>query len=449
MVDVVAGGAHGGHDGGVGDGGAVVAEDTAGQHHTDGHAYGGADGDGQGHGDGDEDGEYAPGAAGGEGGQAGSDEDDSAHRGGSQEALAGADDPSGSAAGGADAADAPGQHEDHQDLHHARAALDEGAQGLLEVPDLGDHAHDDGGDGGQNEGGIQRPQGAAVGQRTKDAIGLDVTGVEQAHEDEHQQHDDGNQHIPDGGLGTFRKLLLLDLTADLGAVTEQLAGEQRTVLGLLHGAVVPAGDGDDEHHEDGADGVVLIGDTGHEVCLRIAGIAGGGVEGGDEADDVSAPGGDGEQSGDGRRGGVHDVGQLLTGDLYLIGKAAADGAYQHGVGGIGEPDEHAAQPSQHLSAPAGLACAAADGIGEGLGTSVLFQQQRQTAAEGGQRQDALVVGILEAGEDVIEEGAVKALPQITAAQHHGTDEHGNEQGQHDLACDDRQDNGQQRGNDGQ
>ena len=91
----------------------------------------------------------------------------------------------------------------------------------------------------------------------------------------------------------------------------------------------------------------------------------------------------------------------------------------------------------------------ADGIGEGLGTSVLFQQQRQTAAEGGQRQDALVVGILEAGEDVIEEGAVKALPQITAAQHHGTDEHGNEQGQHDLACDDRQENGQQRGNDGQ
>ena len=77
---------------------------------------------------------------------------------GGQEALAGADDPSGSAAGGADAADAPGQHEDHQDLHHARAALDEGAQGLLEVPDLGDHAHDDGGDGGQNEGGIQRPQ---------------------------------------------------------------------------------------------------------------------------------------------------------------------------------------------------------------------------------------------------------------------------------------------------
>ncbi len=47
---------------------------------------GGTDGDGQRHGDGDEDGEYAPGAAGGEGGQAGSDEDDSAHRGGVREA---------------------------------------------------------------------------------------------------------------------------------------------------------------------------------------------------------------------------------------------------------------------------------------------------------------------------------------------------------------------------
>ncbi len=29
---------------------------------------------------------------------------------------------------------------------------------FLKVPDLADHAHDDGGDGGQNEGGIQRTQ---------------------------------------------------------------------------------------------------------------------------------------------------------------------------------------------------------------------------------------------------------------------------------------------------
>ncbi len=40
----------------------------------DGHAYGAPMEMAKGHGDGDEDGEYAPGAAGGEGGQAGSDE---------------------------------------------------------------------------------------------------------------------------------------------------------------------------------------------------------------------------------------------------------------------------------------------------------------------------------------------------------------------------------------
>ena len=189
---------------------------------------------------------------------------------------------------------------------------------------------------------------------------------------------------------------------------------------------------------DGTDGVVLIGDAGHEVCLRIAGIAGGGVEGGDEADDVSAPGGDGEQSGDGRRGGVRDVGQLLTGDLGLIGDGTHHVTHEQGGEVVGEEHQNTQRSAHDLSNAGRDVKLLIELVGHGLNGAGLLEEGHHDTDEHLDTDDPDEIGIAQSTLN----DAGEAEQQVLTGDEQ-THQNAAQDGEQGFSRNERQDNGDQ------
>ena len=298
VVEVVALGAGGRHDRGVGDGRAVVAHNRAAQSGSDGdhqqvvvqvthgqiHSRSTAgehrDDDGQ------QDGEGAPGGTGGETQERGDDE----HYGGQQGIQAAAEvlHNAGHELGGAEAlghvADSPGQAQDQDGGHHLLEALGQAVHQFGELHGAAHHEINHVDDQGDQRAQRQGIKGGGVGKGGDEVM----AAVLEAHIDHgghtaDDQDDNGNDQVDDLAIGIklhlsgiLKGTLRRGIEVALGGV--ELVG--------AHGAVidVEAGHHNDEHQ--GQDGVVVEGDGPQEdleADLLIADYAGNGRR----------PGGDG------------------------------------------------------------------------------------------------------------------------------------------------------------
>ena len=294
--------------------------------------------------------------------------------------------------------------------------------------DLGPDREGSGDHGGDEKRDDQGAQAAAFRQRADKAVGSGIAGVGHSNEDQDDEDYQRDDHIPDGGAGALRQFPFFGMGPDLRALRGQLSGQKGPILRALHGAVIPAGKGDDQNHGDGADGIILIRNAGQKVIGGISAVGDFLIKAADDPDDIGAPGGQREQRGHGGCGGVQNIGQLFMGDLQLVGDIPKDGPHQNGVGGVAEPDRHAAQPGGHLPAAPCLHHVFGQRVGKGLGAAAPLQHQRESAAKRAEADHPLVVHIHKSGQNILKEGVEQSGPWISEIQHGGADKNGDKQG---------------------
>ena len=344
-----------GHDGRVGNGGAVVAADSA-------RAAGGdADyeqlaGGGKNRGrDGDEDAEGAPGGAGRESEDAGHDEDD---RG--QQAVKSA----GSAvhevtdefrraeiAGHGLEGDCEGQNDDRR--NHGDEALGDAGHRVLEADDTardkvdndeneGDYAAPGKADKGvgvaESADEVARKFGAAGGICAEEAAYIEHAYGAGDYQDEHGEHE-----VDNAALGVCGFILAA------GKATE-IAVELGAHLVDAHGAVVElhAGQGHDEHESQQRVEVI-----GYRLDEQLdAAVAR--VEVCRDAGDGGCPGGDRGYHADGRGGRVDEICELGAGDAVSISHRPHDRADGQAVEIVVNEDQNAEDEGREYRAYAGL-----------------------------------------------------------------------------------------------
>ena len=436
---MVALGPRGGHDGGVRDGGAVVAADGA------GHAGGDAD-DGQGvvHGehvlhDGDEDAEGAPAGAGGEGQQAADDKDDDGQE--HLQVLGAAykvTDKVLGAQGVGHALQSPGESEDEDGGHHGLEALRDAAHHLLEAQGAAGKVVHQGEQ--KTEGGAQHQAhgGVGVGEGVhKAGAGEEVAGVDHAHHAAEDQHHDGQHQVDDLAL------VLHDLLVHHGVGVG--AGEQ---VALLHGVALKAGHGAEvhlhehqaQHHHDGEQGVEVVRDGPDEEVQALALLG--------EAGHGGGPGGDGGDGAHRGGGGVDDVGQLGPGDVVLVGDGPHDAAHGEAVEVVVDKDEAAQHNGGQLGPRPGLDVLLGPPA-EGGGGAGLVHEAHHGAQDDQEDEDAHVVGVGQGGDDASAEHVVKRPLKGQVGVQQAAHQDADEQGGVHLLGDQGQGDGDDRGQQGQ
>ena len=381
MVNVVAGGAQRGEHRGVGNGGAMIAEQTA----ADNGAHSGVDqrtqltaGEGVSHGNsnGNADGEGAPGGASEERDHGARDEGHRQEQGGGHPALADTQQEVGCAHGLGDGVDAVGQGQDqrggHDTLHALHGGVHQIGHALEHLTDAQLNGHVDHGD----DEALQDLH-AALGDVRPDGGGY------QDHDgDQEVQHDVG-LHI---AVVALLQLLQLGAHHGDGTVTQQLAGGAGALLRLAHrpevGEDLQCGEQRDEHHQnrvevkgDGADVdayALLIG------CHRAAQIR-------HQTGHVGAPCHKGHQGAHGGAGGVEDEGQLLSGHAHLIRQGTHDHAAQQGAHVVVD-GEQTDEPGGQLHAAGGFHLSG-DHLRERLDHACLHEERDHNADEYLDQQD--------------------------------------------------------------
>ena len=443
MVHVVALRARGGHDGGVGDGGAVVAA------HRPRHAGGDAD---DGHGiahvehvldDGDQDAEGAPGGAGGKGQQAAHREHDDGQQ--HLDAGGGADkvpDEVLRAQGVGHALQAPGEGEDQDGGHHGLEALGDTAHDVPEGHGPAGQVVEDGEH--QPEGGAkhQAHGGVGVGEGHDEVVVAliprqeEIARVDHADNAGRHQHRDGQHQIQHGALA------LIDLVVHHGVGVG--AGEQVPLLhgvALIgrHGAEIGLEQHQPHHHHNGEQGVEVIRDGPDEQVQPLPVLGEGGHGGG--------PGGDGGDDADGGGGGVDEVGQLGPGHLVLVGDGPHDRAYGEAVEVVVDEDQAAQHNGGDLRPHPGLDVLLRPSA-EGGGASRLVHHAHNGPQYDQKHQDAHIVAVGQGGHDPVAEGvghrALKGEVGVQQAARQNADK----QGGIDLLGDQRQGDGDHRGQQG-
>ena len=319
MVQVEAVRAGGGHDGGVGDGGAVVAHYAAGagRGQTDG-AENRLDVIVE---DGDDDGSHdADGAPRGAGGEANGRADQEDH--GREEQLQApcachglADEDGGVHREAGKRAERPrkGQNQDRGD--HLDEALRHALEGFLERDGTAAPEVDKREDAANHTAEGQRRAGGSVRERLDEVVVvlalcvIVAAGGDEGDNAHRNQHDHGQKQVEHGafaGGGLFVVVCALEGTLGRG---EEVALDLRVILMGQHGAVVDVQHGDDNDHQQRQQAVVVPGNLTDEHLDAADGV------GVDVAGDGGGPGGYGGDHADGRGRGVDQVGQLRAGDV--------------------------------------------------------------------------------------------------------------------------------------
>ena len=260
-----------GKDGGVGNGRAVIAKDGACQGGGQGHDQKlGIQGLGDRHHDGNEDTEGAPGCACGEA-QEGSDQEDNGRQKACGKAAASdclLHEHRGGEKVTADTADGPGKNQDDVCGQHGLHALDAAIQEGLHGDKASWHKLD--------EGDCERAKacphkalgGCAVAKGCGYGVVLGIIApvaaiVEEAQTGKDNQGQDGHNHFGYGSLlGDFR--LGLGRVSHIAEIALFGPG-----LGSCHGTKVYVEAANREHHDDGEQGVEVVGDGG-DKCSEIA-----------------------------------------------------------------------------------------------------------------------------------------------------------------------------------
>ena len=154
---------------------------------------------------------------------------------------------------------------------------------------------------------------------------------------------------------------------------------------LLHGAKVNVQGGGQEHHDQGQDGVEVIGDGLYEQGEAVVTV--------DDTGNGSSPGGDGHHDAHGSGHGVAHVGQLGTGDLVGVG----DGTHDVTNGQVVEVVVNAQHDAQKARSDqrAGLGLDAVAGpVAVGLGAAGADHQSHDGAQNDQEQENAEVAGHL-------------------------------------------------------
>ena len=256
-----------------------------------------------------------------------------------------------------------------------------------------------------------------------------AAAVEQGRHGEEDQAADGQEHVDEAALGAGAQFGLFGVHVAQFA----LLGAQ---FGLAHGAEVEVAQADHDHHDDGEQGVEVVGDGGHEGG-KIAFKGAGGFQ---VAAHGGGPAGDGRDDADGGGGGVDDVGQLGAGDLVAVRHRAHDRAHGEAVEIIVDEDEGAqAAGGEHghalaLDAPGGP-------VAVGTGTAGTRDGEHQRAQQGTEDDDVEIDLVHHGGE-----GDLHGLDDQVARAHaqaidDGAAENTEEEGGNDFLGDQGQGDG--------
>ena len=429
-----------GHDGGVGDGGAVVAAHGAGQAGRDGDDQHFAFRECVAH-DGDQNGEGSPARAGGKGQEHRHQEDD--HR---QQVLQGG---SGAAQQVGNvifctqqvghAGKRPGQGQDQHGADHGLEAFGDAGGKILERHHAADTVEHKGEHQGNAAAQHQTGGGVAVGEGGDEVHALkEAAGVDQAKDAGRDQHQHRGHQINDMAVGIVLGIHIVTV----GAVCrgEKVAGPG-VVLVLLHGAVVRAREDEEQAHHNGQQGVIVIGNGAQEHgktvdagAFRHAGSNGGG------------PAGHRRNDADGCCGGVDEVGQLCAGDLLPVSDRAHDGADGQAVEVVVHKDEDAQQQGGELCARPGVDVGGGPAA-KGGAAAGLVHQGHQNAQHHQKDQNAHVAAVRELGDHaavlVEEQGGDRQL-QVAVGKEQRAGGNAHQQGGVDLLGVQGQHNGHHR-----
>ena len=306
-----------------------------------------------------------------------------------------------------------GKGEDEDSGNHGAEALGNAAHGILKGNDPAENEIDDGKDQRHNSAPGQAEEGIAVGKGFDEIIGaIEVAGVDQTADAQHHQHNDRQQQIDDAGTGVGDLLHRFGLLA-LG---EQVIIADSVELVAAHGAVVHAGLAEEQHHDDGEQGVEIEGDGADEqieaaIILHNAG-------------DGSCPRGNGGDHADGGGSSIDEIGELGAGNMMAIRYRAHDAADGEAVEVVIHEDEHAQQEGSEHGAAAGLDV----GLGpsaEGRGAAGLIEQGNKDAQQHQEHKDTGV--ITDGGHYAVIEQRVERL-HMEAGIEQGTGNGADEQG---------------------
>ena len=325
---MIAGRAGGRENGGVRNGGALVAEQAAADDR--GHHIGNGDVEGHRHGecDGHHNGPYAPGRAGSEGDQRTKQEDQGGDHAGSQIVLHNVNEELAGAHLIHDVTQRPSGHQDEGDADQLGHAVQEGAEGLGDGEQLGGHAYDAGAHAAAHESDADGQSDVGVPERAHQTIVDDVAAPEDCGKQGGKETHNRNDKVPQGQIISLGQFFLYLGDQGFHAVSQELAGFPGTPLLLVHGAKIQAEGGDNQHSDHGEDAVQVKGQHLQPDPPLVAADAGGSQLCGNQASDEGAVAADGGQGRQVTAHGVQNIGQLGPGDPHGVGDRAHDRA-QH------------------------------------------------------------------------------------------------------------------------
>ena len=379
--------------------------------------------------DGDQNGEGSPARAGGKGQEHRHQEDD--HRQQILQGRSGAAQQVGHIILGTQqaghAGQGPGQGEDEHGADHGLEALRDAGRKVLEGHDAAHPVEHEGEQ--QRNAAAHHKAGRGVAVRkggdevhpVKEAAGVDH--AEDAGRNQHQHRCDQVHNMA----------LRLGAVVHVVAVGAVLGGEQvavfRVVLIELHGAEVSAGEDEEQAHDDGKQGIVVVGDSAQEhgeaVDARSIRHAGG---------DRRRPAGHRRNDADGGRRGVNQVGQLGAGDFLAVGDRAHDRADGQAVEVVVHKDHDSQQQGGKLCPGPGVDMGGGPPA-KGRAAAGLVHQGHQNAQHDQEDQDPHIAAVGQLGHHaavLIEEQGGQGQLQVAVGVKQGTGGNTHQQGSVDL-----------------
>ena len=203
-----------------------------------------------------------------------------------------------------------------------------------------------------------------------------------------------------------------------------------------HGAEIQFQEDDAQDEDERQQGVEIVGDGPEEEFLSIeSGALGEGGDGG-------GPTGDGGDHADGSGSGVDEVGQFCAGDPVGVRDGAHDAAHGQAVEIVVDENQHPQEEGSQAGARAALHVLVGP-LSEGRRRAGLVDEGGHDPQHHQEDEDARPVG--DGGQEALVDHGVEGLHQVEIAAQEAAHEDADEEGGVDLLGDQRQSNGDHRG----
>ena len=204
----------------------------------------------------------------------------------------------------------------------------------------------------------------------------------------------------------------------------------------LHGAVVEFHEGDGDDHDDGEQGIEVIGNGLYEQGKT--------VDGHHNTCHSCRPGRNGRDHTNGGGGRVDEVGKLCAGDVLAVGHGTHDAAYGETVEVVVHEDQHAQGKGGQLGTHTGLDVALGPGA-EGTGAACLVDEGDDHAEQHEEDENTGVPGICYRADEAVADDGGQGTDGIKVGGEQGTRQDTEEQRGEDLLGDECQHDGNDGG----